>query len=318
MLTSDQFISEALTNVSIAYATDKSEYVASRIYPVVPVKKQAAKYYEWPRSLWAKSMAQKRNRASESAGISWRLESKDAYYCEVYALHSDIDDRDRANVDNQFQVDAEATGVLQNQLLLKRELDFLAKNFVTGKWSTDVAPNVKWDAANATIISDIRDTIAAVRMKSGFRPNKLVVQERVFNRLLESADVIDRLKGNNNAQNPAVANAQTIAAILGLKEVIVAGAITNTATSDLTPNYNFAAGNHALLLYTPDRPGLMTPSAGYTFVWTGLFGVGPEGERVKKFRMENLSSDRIECEQNYDFKIVAPDAGALIHDVLTV
>lgn len=318
MLTSDQYLSVPLTNVSIAYATDAAEYVSSRIFPVVPVTKQAAKYYEWPRGLWGKSMAQKRGKNSESAGISWRIESKDAYFCDLYSLHADIDDRDRANSDNQFQTDQEATAVLQNQLLLKRELEFLSSNFVTGKWATDASPSVKWDQANATIIADIRDAIAAVRMKSGFRPNKLVVQEQVFNRILESADIIDRLKGNNNAQNPAIANAQTIAAILGLQEVIVAGAIVNTATSELTPAYNFAAGNHLLLLYTPPRPGLMTPSAGYTFVWTGLMGVGPQGERVAKFRMEHLRSDRIEAENNYDFKIVGPDLGALIHDVLTV
>ena len=54
-------------------------------------------------------------------------------------------------------------------------------------------------------------------------------------------------------------------------------------------------------------PGLQTPTAGYTFSWTGYMGAGAEGTRIKQFRMEHLDSDRLEGQMAYDQKVVATD-----------
>jgi hypothetical protein len=53
----------------------------------------------------------------------------------------------------------------------------------------------------------------------------------------------------------------------------------------------------------------MTPTAGYTFSWNGLLGASAMGGRIKKFRMENLSSDRVEIEMAFDQKLVSADLG---------
>jgi hypothetical protein len=53
----------------------------------------------------------------------------------------------------------------------------------------------------------------------------------------------------------------------------------------------------------------MTPSAGYTFSWTGLLGAGAEGNRIKSFRMEALSADRVEIDMCFDQKLVSADLG---------
>jgi len=75
-------------------------------------------------------------------------------------------------------------------------------------------------------------------------------------------------------------------------------------------------GNNALLTYKPSSAGLMTPSAGYTFSWTGNVGSGNDGMRVKRFRMEHLASDRVEIEMSYDQKLVAADLGCMIGGIL--
>ena len=60
----------------------------------------------------------------------------------------------------------------------------------------------------------------------------------------------------------------------------------------------------------------MTPTAGYTFSWTGLLGNGAEGNRIKRFRMEPLGSDRVEIEISFDQKLVAPDLGFFFEEVV--
>jgi hypothetical protein len=313
---SDMYVSAPLTNISIGVAPDTAEFVSARLFPIVPVRKQAGKYYEYPRGAWFRSAAQERGKGQESAGTSFQVESKDAYYCQVFALHVDVDDYARANVDTVFQLDADVTRFLQGQILLRRELSFLAEYFATGKWGVDFTPAVKWGAANAKIFKDIRDQLRAVKEKRGIRPNVAAISENVWDTIQESPDIIDRIKGGATPDNPAIARQQQVAAILGLDEIIVTGAVANTAAAGAADNFSYQTGDHMLLLYRPRVPGLMTPAAGYTFVWNDLFGVGPEGERVLKFRMEALRSDRIEAEANWDHRALAPDLGVFIHDVL--
>jgi hypothetical protein len=56
-------------------------------------------------------------------------------------------------------------------------------------------------------------------------------------------------------------------------------------------------------------PGILIPSAGYTFSWTGLFGMGPMGTRVKTFREEAMAKDVVEMEAAYAMKLVSADLG---------
>ena len=60
----------------------------------------------------------------------------------------------------------------------------------------------------------------------------------------------------------------------------------------------------------------MTPSAGYSFSWNGYLGAGPDGNRVKQFRMENLASDRVELEIAFDMKLVAADLGYFFNGIV--
>ena len=71
-----------------------------------------------------------------------------------------------------------------------------------------------------------------------------------------------------------------------------------------------------MLLYVPDNPSLMTPSAGYTFAWR-YAGAGPDGQRVSRFRMDHLRADRIEMEMAYDQKAVSRLLGARFINVDT-
>ena len=86
-------------------------------------------------------------------------------------------------------------------------------------------------------------------------------------------------------------------------------AIENTANEGATNVHAFIGGKHALLLYTPATPGLMTPSAGYTFTWTGLLGGGALGTRISRMRVELRKADRVEIEMAFDQKQVAADLG---------
>jgi hypothetical protein len=81
-------------------------------------------------------------------------------------------------------------------------------------------------------------------------------------------------------------------------------------TADPVPATAYVGNPKSFLLgYRAARPARNAPSAGYTFSWNGYLGASAFGGRIKKFRMEAISCDRIEIEMAYDYKIVAPELG---------
>ena len=61
-------------------------------------------------------------------------------------------------------------------------------------------------------------------------------------------------------------------------------------------------------------PGLLTPSAAYTFGWTGYLGAGNEGNRIKRYRWEIIAGDIVEIEMSFDIKLVATELGYFFKD----
>lgn len=316
---SDVHVNMPLTNVSIAWLQDQeNEYIADKVFPTIPVKKQSDRYYMYDRQPWFQAHSQKRAAGAESAGSGYTVQSTPTYFCDKYALHHDIDDDIRANADDVLNPDREATVFVTRDLVLRRELTFGATYFTTGVWTgsstgTDVTPGTLWDAAGSTPIEDIRQQLLATKRKTGFRANKMAMGDEVWNVLQDHPDFTDRIKYTQKA----IVGTDLLAAVFGIDQVLIAGGLQDTAHEGATASMAFIMGKSVLLCYAAKAPGIMTQTAGYTFAWTGLFGTNAIGGRIKRFRMEHLSSDRIEGEMAYNQKLVSSDMGAFLSAVVS-
>lgn len=306
-------VNRPLTNISISYLQDQKDFVASKVFPTVPVSKQSDQYFTYPKGQWFRTDAQTRGPSQESAGSGYTL-GTDTYFCDVKALHKDIDDQIRANADQPINMDAEATEFVTRQLALKREKDWAAKYFTTSVWTgaADFTPGTLWSASGSTPFVDIRTKIDAIYKATGFRPNGFVMSRDVWSILQDHSDLLDRIKYTQTG----IVSMDLLAAALELDHVYVASAVENTAAEGATPTMEFVYSKDCLLVYTAPRPSLMTPSGGYTFNWTGLLGGSSEGARIKRFRMEHIASDRVEGEMAYDQKLVASDLGCFFNNVI--
>jgi hypothetical protein len=292
-------------------------FVADRVFPRVPVSKASDKYYTYDRGMFNRDEMEMRAPGTESAGATYTI-STDSYSCDVWALHVNIADQVRANADNPIQLDREGTEFLTLKAMLRREKLWAAEHFVTGVWTTERAgvasgPTgtqfLRWDEAASTPIEDIRAARTAMKQLTGFRPNKLVLGSQVYDALLDHPDLVGRIDRGQTTGTAQVMR-QTLASLFEVDEVLVMDAIENTAVEGAANAHAFIGGKHALLVYAPASPGIMVPSAGYTFTWTGLLGGGVLGSRISRFRMEHLKSDRLEIEQAFDQKLVAADLGS--------
>jgi hypothetical protein len=297
-----------LTNVSTAYIQSANNFIATKVSPIVPVDHKTDKYYTYTKADWLRDEAKPRADATESAGSGWGM-STGSYSCDVFALHKDIGDQVRANADAGINLDADAARFLAQRMLLRQEIQWVTDMFTTSVWATDLTPTNLWsDFAASDPIEDIETGKETIISTTGQEANTLVLGYQVARKLRNHPDIIDRLKGVMAVTGNTVNDAM-LAQIFGVKNVYVAKAIKNTAVEGETAAYSFVMGKHALLLHVAENPGLLIPSASYTFSWRGVsMGLGAD-IGTKTFRLEALAADRVESQIAFDNKVVATDLG---------
>ncbi len=317
---SDVHVNAALTNISIAYMQGADHFIADKVFPVVPVSKQSDRYFVYNKGDFFRSEAQVRAPGTSSAGAGYGIDNTPSYFADVYAVHKDIDDQIRANSDAAINPDRDATQYITQQLMLKRDKVWAANFFTTGVWTgsstgTDLAAadllNGAWSGAGSTPIEDIDKQADAILKNTGYRPNCLVVGTDVHRVLKNHPDVLDRIRYTQEG----IVTEQLLASLLGVEKYLVARATENTAAAGATDSFGFVAdAQDALLTYSAPSPGLMTPSAGYLMAWNGYLGAGPQGNRIKRFRMEHLASDRVEGELSFAAELVSASLGAFFNE----
>lgn len=303
-------IDRALTNISVAYAQDTNEFIHRRVFPLVNVPNKSNNYFIFTKSFWLRTEAKKRAPSTESAGSGFNLETG-SFDCDRYAVHQDLDDMIVANQDDPLDLRRSATLYVTYQILLQMELDWQSKFFAASTWTgsttgADITPGTTWDDAASTPIEDIKAQKISIQEKTGRTPNKLVLGPEVWNKLSDHPDLVDRIKHTQRG----VLTKELAAQLFEVEEVLVPIATRNTAGENATATMDFVYGKNALLVYAAPAPGLMTPSGGYVFNWTGYLGAAAGGVQVSRFRVDTLKSDRIEGEAAYAMKVVAADVGA--------
>ena len=308
----DVHVNVALSNISVAYLQDQSVFVADQVFPIIPVQSQSNVYYKFTKSDFFRDEARRRAPGSETAGGGFTL-STGQYACEITGWHQDISDPLRANADSVLGLDRAVTEQVTRKLLIRRERQWASTYFNTGLWGTDITPATKWDVSTSNPLADVEVGKVKILQNTGFAPNTLVLSPNVFSSLRYNPAIRDQFKYTSADS----INLQMMARYFNIDKVLVVNAVYDAGVEgDASPTMSFVVGKHALLCYTPDSPGLMTPAAGYTFAWNGYTGASA-GTRIKKFRMENLASDRIEGEMAFDLRLIGSDLGYFLNAVVS-
>jgi hypothetical protein len=294
-----------LTNISVAYMQMAENFIATKVFPVVPVSKQSDKFFTYTKNDWFRDEAQRRADATESAGGGYNL-STDSYQADVYAFHKDIGDQTRANADAPINVDREAAEFVTGRMLLKMETQFVSNFFTTSVWGTDTTPSNLWsDYTSSDPIGDIETGKRTILSTTGYEPNTLVLGYDTFIQLKNHPDLVDRIKYTSSQ----VLSESLLASLFGVPRVMVAKSLKATNNEGGSEAYAFNYGKNALLTYSAPSAGLLQPSGGYVMSWTGVSqGIGAT-IGVSRMRMEQLKADRIEAEVAFDMKVIGSDLG---------
>jgi hypothetical protein len=301
----DVHIDAILTNISVAYIQDQNAFVASKVFPTIPVEKQSDKYFVYTKGDWFRDEAQLRAPATESAGSGYNLTTA-TYNTQVYAFHKDVDDQVRANADNPLNPDRDATSFITQRMLLRQEIQWASEFFTTSVWATDSTPSNLWNDYTASDpIGDVETAKATILTSTGFLPNTMVMGYDVFRQLRNHPDIVDRVK-YTSAEN---VTEDILARFFGVDRILVARAVKNTGLEGAATSMSSIVGKNAALYYVAPSAGILTPSAGYQFAWRGVSDGMGANIGITRFRMPELRADRIEAQMAWDNKVIAADLG---------
>jgi hypothetical protein len=307
---------QLLTNMSLAYMQGADNFIADKVFPVVPVAKASAFYWIYPRGYFFRDEVGPRPMGGYARKTGYKLQ-KGTYNAEEEALSADLDDRERANATPPNDPERSKIRLITTQHLIHRDKRWAAAYFKAGVWTTDLAgvaaaPGanqfLRWDVSTSTPIKEIKTRARAVGQLTGMTPNVLVLGSDVEIALENHPDIIDRIKYTERG----MPTREILTSLFGVDRVVVPLGIQNTADEGQADVFSFIFNTKAaLLVYAAPDASIDAASGGYIFGWTGLLGDNAFQTIAAAWRGrdERAHSDWFEVRMAYDLQVVAPDLG---------
>lgn len=307
-----------LSQFSIAYLQDLSQFAGSTAFPTVPVAKQSDRYHAFDLEAFLTARAKQRAENTEAAEGGFGL-SQDSYFCDSIAIKYPITDEARSNADESIELEQSAVEGVTHDIAQTQEMRMAAACFVNNVWwngtgaaTTAEVPSSgdKWSGTSSPL-TQIKNARRMVLGRTGIRPNRLLLGQGAWDALESNEQVIDLISGGATTGNPAIANRELVARALGIERVDVAGGV---AMAEGASNASLVVDDAALLYYAPASGGRRVASACTRFIWRVLNGGGDIA--IKQYREEAKSRDAVEGHMFVDFKVTGPQLGFLWNDVV--
>ncbi len=301
-------------------------FVAQLVAPDLPMETRAGTY----KKMVARTISQLAETKASNQGGPKKIQleiDQDNYFCDKHWLDLPLSDTERAELAaGGFDPYAKFARVCAQALMLREEYDLAATLFNTTTFplsgTTGLSVSVPWaTSATATPIDDIAAGTAAINKKTGVNPDTLLVTQSGAAALSRCAQITDRIKYIAPVvQNGVLAN-PALAAVLGLKQIIVASAVYNSADQGQTMSggYVWNTDNAMLFCSTPmqrnPETGMLeaavdaqTPQLIRTLTWSedGLGGpmdaypVRDEEEESTNFRTKRFRHQKV-SDSNFGF-----------------
>lgn len=310
-------IDRYLTNISVDFAQEEGRFVHNTVFPTVSVNKQSDKFVIFDRGDYYHGDMPERPLGGELESVDWGT-SEGTYRCVERGISHKVDDRERVNIDDPISIRERAMAVLTRNAMVHNDQQFASTYFGTGIWASDLDGTTDFtdfSQSSATPIELIDQEKDNMEVRTaGFAGNTLVVGAGVHRQLRTHSTIREYVKYTQGG----VPTEAVIASLLDVDDYVRARSIENAADRGQSRNLSRIFNSDEMLLtYSPDSAGLNTPSAGYTFAWTGLMGGAANaiGGVMVSGRLEKNFSDWFGLRIAQDINLVSSDLGTFFHNV---
>lgn len=310
-----------LTNMSMAYFANPGDWVATKVFSLIPVQLSTSFYYEFLKGDLARdNVARKPAFGKVFPAIMGHTDH--TYNCKVDQIIVGIDQISALNYQRSKapgMIDPRRAKVkfVTEQMLLHLDISFAKNYFQSGVWAneyTGIASGtpsgkqfLKFSDANFDPINFFDARIREIKKDGRRKPNKLSLGYDSYVALKNHPDILERVKYSGSTPNPAIVNQSVLAQILGFEEVLVLESTYNMAEAGQDPEMDFICDSKgALITYTTSTPAIDEPSAGYTFAWD-MLGNGQHMATDQYEGEPGTHSEFIEGLMSYDMKKTSDD-----------
>ena len=302
-------VDRPLTNLTIGYRN--ANYIADGHFPIVPVKKQSDIVPKYDKSHWFRNVATLRAPGTKSRGSGFTVDTSDTYYCPRYSFRFELPDETKDNADIPFNLERDGAEFVVDKMQLCREVLFATAWFITGVWdrSNTLSGTDQWDDyAGSSPLVDIETEKVTMEGKILNEANNFTMGREVWAQLKWHPDVLDTIKYTRTA----IATTTLFGQLIEIPNIKIGKAMYTTSvegTAEGSVSYTRLWGKNCLMLYSPGRPSIMKPAAGYTFVWQRV----PNAiQYIKRMRDEEKEISIIEGNSYFSLKQTASEAGMVI------
>jgi len=298
---------KALEKVSISYRP--GEFIADRLVSSVPVKHDTDKFYVY--DFGTMRLEETKVAKGSAAHRTTYTMSTSSYSLERHALKELVLQEDKDNADKAINLDIDMTEMLTRKILIRKEKECNDVIMASGNWTNQesLSSDVAW-IANTTLsnpIIKIDSGTSKIISSSGYKPNRLVIDDATFRGAKEHTSVIDRVKYTSADS----VTEKMLAKLFNIDEVLVGRAIYESAQEGLTSVPAKIWTNSAWLAYVEPSPGLRKASAAYEFIQQNR-GIP---HKVTKWAEDDPEGTWIKVETKFQFKAVATACAYLFIDM---
>ncbi len=306
-----QVVDPVLTGMLVSYMQSSDRFVASKVFPAVPVDKQSDTYYILSKKYWFLDELKARAPGGQFARAGYGVTSSTCS-AQLFGLEHPIADEARANSQLPLALEQAGTQWLANQSLIRKERAWASDFMAASVWgTTDNNSATDWDDFSAgDPVDNVLTARRTISNNTGYDANSMVLGYIVHQALVNHPDIIDRVKYVQTATLATVESA--LAACFGVANYWVSKASYNSANEGQAFAASAIIDDDCLVTYVNPSTGIMTPSAGYTFTWLGGGGIG----QVGSYRDQSVKSDILQHSEAWDQKVVATDLGYVFLDIV--
>lgn len=320
-----------LTNICIAQFQRDDDFVATKLFPIVPVSLPMSKFYRFGKADLARAnMSEKPAFGSVQPAVFSQTE--DSYSTRVYQALYGIDQISsmsygRSNAPGVSDPKVAKARVAAEQTKLFMDLMFAEKYFRPGAWANEWTGTAssplsssqfyQFDNSNSDPIKLIDDLKVDLKREGRRKPNRLALGANTYKALKNNPSVIERVKFGGSTSNPATVTTNVLAQLFEVEQVLVMESTYNRASYGDAADMEYVCDPNGLLLcYSTDSPAIDEPSAGYTFAWD-MLGNGQHMALTSFQGPLETHSEFVEALCAFDMKQVCTDLAVYLKDCVS-
>jgi len=277
-------------------------YIGLQVMPIFEVGKQSASFPVVPKeALLSVPEVERAPRGTYNRG-DWEYE-RGLFATSEKGWEEPIDDSEEGLAAQEgLDLGFIATKRAMGHILRAQEKRIAAKVFDAVTF-TPVTITEEWDdATNAVPIDDIETGKLAMRSACGMLPDCLVIAYSTFSNLKQCDQIVNRLKYTFPGIDINRMNSAQLAAVFDVPEVLIGGAVYNTAGRGLDASISDLWDHeYAALIKRSMGNDISAPGFGRTFLWTEDSRQNPI---VEQYREEARRSDIYRVRHHVDERLI--------------